>query len=147
MVTFLLSDFPSEPYMDSHSVTCVLHALSREEYNLWISSLYSFLWHIFNLLQSKYSPQRLSILSLSFPTWQRLSFIRIQNHRQNCSLRILIFMLLNNRREDKRFWTQRYQALIRVFISALINIDLSQEYNHVLFCTFVFKYFTVIWRR
>jgi hypothetical protein len=83
--TRTLCRFPFSPLRSTCSVLRRIHVI--------ISSLYSFLWcpHIFTLLRSKYSPQHLNTLSLSFPKWQRLSSIPIQNHMQNCSFTFFNF--------------------------------------------------------
>jgi hypothetical protein len=59
-------------------------------------------------LRSKYSqhPVFRHPQSMLLPQFQRPSFTPIQNHRHNYSLYNRIFMFLDSRREDKRFWTE-----------------------------------------
>jgi hypothetical protein len=80
-------------------------------------------------LGCKYSPQYLVLKNLlpAFFSWcQKRNIIPVQNYGEIIVLHILIFTIVDSRREDEMFelnGSKHYRNLIRFYISHVQNID------------------------
>jgi hypothetical protein len=113
----------------SHGLNSIALIILGEKYNSCSSSLCSFLK--LPVTSTLFGPRISSVPSSWTPSvyvpplCQKSSFMPIQNHSKITDLYFLIFTFFGTRQEDRRFWTEWYQALPKFLNQILICYCIS----------------------